>query len=103
MISFVTHTIRPWLVRIEKSISKNLLSDERQSYFAEFKIDGLLRGDIKSRYDAYAMAIQNKILNPNEARAFENLEPYDGGDVYENPNIQVKDDNDGSGAEDIQE
>jgi len=90
MISFVTHTIRPWLVRLEKSISKHLLADERQSYFAEFKVDGLLRGDIKSRYDAYAVSIQNTWMCPNEVRALENMDPREGGDVYENPNINVK-------------
>ena len=92
MISFVTHTLRPWLVRLEKSITKHLLADDRQNYFAEFKIDGLLRGDVKSRYEAYALAIQNTWMSTNEVRALENMNPREGGDVYENPNIQVKKD-----------
>ena len=96
MISFVVHTIRPWLVRIEKSISKHLLSDERQTYFAEFKIDGLLRGDSKSRAEFYASAIQNLWMNSNEVRALENMDPRKGGDVYENPNITVKDTGNGT-------
>lgn len=89
IISFVIHTIRPWLVRIEKSISKYLLSDERQNYFAEFLVDGLLRGDSKSRAEFYASAIQNEWMNSNEVRAKENLDPRPGGDVYQNPNVKT--------------
>ena len=93
MISFVTHTIRPWLVRLEKSISKHLLSEkDRPRYFAEFKVDGLLRGDTKSRYEAYAIARQNTWMNANEIRALENMDPRAGGDIYENPNVKVKKD-----------
>lgn len=105
MISFVTHTIRPWLVRLEKSISKYLLPEnEQQKRYAEFNVDGLLRGDYKTRMEGYALAIQNKIMNPNEARAKENMNPYEGGDEYENPNIQVKEQQNGNDGEtDIQE
>ena len=91
MISFVTHTIRPWIVRIEKSILKNLMSEaDQKKYYAEFKVDGLLRGDTKSRYESYALAIQNTWMSPNEARKYENMPPREGGDDYENPNITVK-------------
>jgi HK97 family phage portal protein len=89
-LSFVVHTIRPWVTRIEKSINVNLVSedDRKKGIFAEFKLDGLLRGDTASRYQAYALAIQNKIMNPNEVRSLENMNPYPGGEVYENPNVK---------------
>lgn len=93
-IDFVVHTIRPWLVRIEQCFNTRLLRENEADLFAEFKVDGLLRGDIKSRYDAYATAIQNKIMSPNEVRALENLNPYEGGDVYENPSITVNSEGD---------
>ena len=52
-LEFVIHTIRPWLVRWEQEIYRSLLTpQERKTYFAEFLVDGLLRGDIKSRYGA---------------------------------------------------
>jgi HK97 family phage portal protein len=89
-LEFVMHTLRPWLKRIEQAINRDLLADtERDEYFAEFLIDDLLRGDIKTRYAAYAIAIQNKIMNANEVRAIENRNPREGGEVYENPAIQV--------------
>lgn len=102
MISFTVHTIRPWLVRIEKSISKNLFTrQEQKTYYAEFSVDGLLRGDTKSRYEAYASAIQNTWMSVNEVRRLENLDPRDGGDEYKNPNITVGDDGNTTGEEDI--
>jgi len=49
----VTHTIRPWLVRIEQSIARDLLGpSERGTWYAEHLVDGLLRGDTLSRYQA---------------------------------------------------
>lgn len=87
MISFVMHTLRPWLVRIEQSINKNLLNEieRRNGFFTEHKIEGLLRGNIQSRYAAYAIGRQNEWLSANEIREFENLNPIEGGDEYKNP------------------
>ena len=59
-ISFAVHTIRPWLVRIEQSINRALFSDtEKGRFFVQFNIDGLMRGDYKSRMEGYAIARQN--------------------------------------------
>ncbi|MCG8430858.1 MAG: phage portal protein [Candidatus Omnitrophica bacterium] len=100
-LNFAVHTITPWLKRIEQSINMNLLSKkERRTYFAEFNMDGLLRGDIASRYSAYAIARQNKWMSANEVREKENMNHIPDGDVYENPNITVGD-NDEQGNEDI--
>jgi HK97 family phage portal protein len=89
-LEFVMHTLRPWLKRWEQAISRDLLApSERGEYFAEFLVDDLLRGDFKTRMDGYAILVQNKILNANEVRAKENMNPRPGGEVYENPSIQV--------------
>lgn len=83
-IEFVMHTIRPWLVRIEQTISRDLLSErERQlGLFVSHNVEGLLRGDSKSRYEAYASAITNGWMSRNEVRRLENLNPADGLDEY---------------------
>jgi hypothetical protein len=88
MLSFVTHTIRPWATRIEQSINKYLLSesDRKAGYYAEFKLDALLRGDTVSRYTAYSSALTNMWMTRNEVRSLENLDPVEGGDQFENPN-----------------
>jgi HK97 family phage portal protein len=79
-IGFVIHTIRPWLVRIEKAAQQQLIPErDKRKYFSEFLVDGLLRGDMKSRYDAYAIAREKGWMNADEIRALENLNPLPGG------------------------
>ncbi|MHB1453930.1 MAG: phage portal protein [Saccharofermentanales bacterium] len=85
-ISFVVHTIRPWLVRIEQSINKSLLMDpEKNEYFVSFVVEGLLRGDYASRMQGYSVGRQNGWLSGNDIRELENLNriPEElGGDLY---------------------
>ncbi|WP_040758950.1 phage portal protein [Sporosarcina newyorkensis] len=85
-ISFVVHTIRPWLVRIEQSINKALFTEEeREKYFVSFVVDGLLRGDYESRMKGYSIGIQNGFMSPNDVRSLENMNPIsdeEGGNIY---------------------
>ena len=85
-ISFVVHTIRPWLVRIEQSINKALFTEaEKEKYFVSFIVEGLLRGDYSSRMQGYAIGIQNGFMSPNDVRALENMNPIpeeEGGNFY---------------------
>ena len=85
-IEFVQHTVRPWLVRWEQSISRQLLDEkERLLYFAKFNVDGLLRGDYKSRMEGYAVGRQNGWLSINDIRRLEDMSlvPVEqGGDDY---------------------
>lgn len=90
-LSFMMHTVRPWAIRIEQSINRHLLSEkDRRKYFAEFQLDALLRGDLYSRYQAYAIARQNMWMSANEIRAKENMNPIEDGDKYENPNTTAQ-------------
>ena len=85
-IEFVQHTIRPWLVRWEQAISRSLLDEkERLLYFAKFNVDGLMRGDYKSRMEGYAIGRQNGWLSINDIRRLEDMSlvPVEqGGDDY---------------------
>ena len=82
-IEFVVHTMRPWLVRWEQSLSMSLLSDlDQKDYFFEFLVDALLRGDIAARSQAYRTFIEMGVYSPNEVREFENKNPVDGGDAH---------------------
>jgi len=82
-LEFVMHSLRPWLVRWEMTIAERLMTGaEREQYFAEFLVDGLLRGDITSRYAAYATGRQNGWLSANDIRRLENMNPVEGGDIY---------------------
>lgn len=85
-LEFVIHSLRPWLVRIEQEINRQLLQpSERGTYYAEHTVDGLLRGDIKSRNEAYAIGRNWGWLSANDIREMENLNPVDDGDVYLQP------------------
>lgn len=83
-ISFVIDSLRPWLVRWEQAMARDLL-EEDSKYFVEFLIEGLLRGDIASRYAAYNVGIQGGFLTRNEARERENLDPVEGADELLEP------------------
>ncbi|AQU06099.1 phage portal protein [Dehalococcoides mccartyi] len=81
-IEFVVHTMRPWFVNWEQEINRKLMWTLGDDYFAEFVVDGLLRGDTKSRYESYAIGRQWGWLSANDIRSLENMNPIKGGDEY---------------------
>ncbi len=85
-IGLVVYTLRPWLVNWEQEIRRKLLL-RSPDYFAEFLIDGLLRGDIAARYAAYAIGRNGGWLSADDIREMENMNPLpDGqGKVYLSP------------------
>lgn len=83
---FLTLTLAPWLAAWEGAIRRSLLSaDERKTVVVEFMTDAIARADMAARMEAYAKAITNGILSPNEVRAAENRPPYAGGDEFRRP------------------
>lgn len=82
MLWFLIFALRKWCVRIEQAVRKSLLSPvERLTLFAEFNMEGLLRGDSAQRAAFYASAGQNGWKTRNEIRQLENDPPMAGGDV----------------------
>lgn len=78
---FYKLNLRPYLERIESSVSANLFSaDESRQYEFEFDFDGLLRSDLKTRLEGYRTAVAGTILTPNEVRKMEGLPAIDGAD-----------------------
>lgn len=90
-ISFAVDTLRPWLVRWEQQLNRKVIRPkDRGRLFFEFNVDGILRGDLQSRYQSYSIARNWGWLSVNEIREKENLNPIDGGDVYMQPlNMQA--------------
>lgn len=77
---FVKHTILPYLRRWEQAVHKTLIPEQDQRfYYAEHNVEGLLRGDITSRYNAYQTALQNGWMCRDEVRALENFDAIPGG------------------------
>ncbi len=79
-IDFISVSMMPWFRRWEQAITRDLILVP-QTFFAEFLVEGLLRGDTKTRYEAYASAITNGWMTRNEARIKENLNPLQGLDT----------------------
>jgi HK97 family phage portal protein len=80
--SFLSFTILPRLRLWQGAVSRLLSEEEQQTYCPEFLVDELVKAEIAARFEAYAKAITNGILNPNEVRALENRPPYEGGDEF---------------------
>lgn len=90
---YVNYALLPRLVSFEYAIWKDLLTpEEKKRYYAKFAVGGLLRGNMTERFAAYQVAINSQILNPNEVRDLEDMNPYDGGDTYETRTSTVKQD-----------
>ena len=84
-IQFVTHTLRPFIEKLEWSYSR-LLPEQA---FLKFNVDGLLRGDFNSRISAYSTGLQSGFMSINDVRRIEDMTPVDGGDVYRVPLANV--------------
>lgn len=82
--TFVRWSLMPWVKRIEAAIESRLMSEEESSgRYVEFNLDGLMRGDLESRYKAYAIGRQWGWLSPDRICEKENMEPIgEGGDVF---------------------
>ena len=85
-LEFVKYTLEPWIIRWEQSLNRALLSKEQKNkYFFNFNVEGLLRGDYQSRMNGYAVARQNGWMSANDIRSLENMDlisAEDGGDLY---------------------
>jgi len=83
-IEFATDCVRPRLVRVERKINTDLIEPlkvgDGEEYYAEFDMSALLRGDLKSRFEAYSLGINAGFLTRQEARNAENLNPIEGLD-----------------------
>lgn len=77
---FLSYCLEPWLQSLEGAL-------RRAGFSVAFDRDDLTRADIGARATAYSSLIASRVINPNEARAWEGLPSYTGGDAFVNPNI----------------
>jgi len=84
-IGFVTYTLTPWITRLEWVARRGLLASVDRRLRYKVRVDGLQRGDTKSRYEGYAIGKQWGWLSTNDIRTLEDQDPVDGGDVYLQP------------------
>lgn len=87
-IEYVGDNLVPLAAMSEQQLELSLLSDaERDDYFIEYDMDGLLRGDQASRYKAYAIGRQWGWLSADDVRSRENMNnlPDGAGQIYVTP------------------
>ncbi|MBQ6737272.1 MAG: phage portal protein, partial [Synergistaceae bacterium] len=73
------------------AIWRDLLSDIEGDIQVKFNLEGLQRGAMSTRFEAYQKGVQMGVYSPNEIRELENMNPREGGDIYLTPmnmNIQ---------------
>lgn len=81
-IGFVTYSLRPWLTRLER-VTGRLITEPNNRL--RWNVDGLMQGDLKARYDAYAVGKQWGWLSTNDIKKREDEQPVEGGDSYLQP------------------
>jgi HK97 family phage portal protein len=87
-IEFVVHTLQPWLTCWEQAIKRDLFSGKAfETHDVGFVVAGLLRGDVASRYQAYATGRQWGWFSADDIRDFEDLNPLPEkqGETYLTP------------------
>lgn len=82
-LGFVTYTLEDHLTTWEETINRDLISED--DVYARFNRAALVKGDIKSRWDAYTKGLQWGVYSPNEIRSLEDQNPREGGDVFYDP------------------
>lgn len=82
-MEFVQYCLMPYLVRLEEEFNRKLLRhDEFGEYYFLFGLNGLLRGDAKTRSEYYKNMNLIGALSANEIRSLEDMNAYEGGDEY---------------------
>jgi hypothetical protein len=80
------YTATPIAKNTEGVIRRKLfLPSERDTYYAKFNVNAMMRGDFAARTAGYSVLINSGVLAPNEARALEDWNPYEGGDEFRVP------------------
>lgn len=82
---FVTFCLEDDLTMWEETINRDLIPAASSDLYAKFNRAALVKGDIKTRWDAYVRGLQWGVYSPNEVRALDDMNPREGGDIYYPP------------------
>jgi HK97 family phage portal protein len=78
-LQLVKHLIGQWAKAFEDELNLKLFGQRRRARKVKHNLDGLQRGDFKSRIEGLARAIMTGQLMPDEARALEDRPPAKDG------------------------
>lgn len=79
-LEYVTDTLQTWLIGWEQAIWHRLLTEtEKPRFYAEHITAALMRGDLKTRYEAYAIARNWGWMSADDVLEKENENPLPDG------------------------
>ncbi|MCB1516119.1 MAG: phage portal protein [Hyphomicrobiaceae bacterium] len=79
-LHLVKHLISGWAKALEDEMNLKLFGQSKRSRYVEHNLDGLQRGDFKSRMEGLARGVQSALITPNEGRDLDNRPALPGGD-----------------------
>jgi hypothetical protein len=91
-LAYLTNCLNRWLVHIEAACDRSLLTEKQrdsESHYFKFNTNALMRMDPLKQAEYLTKLIAATVISPNEAREKLDLNPYEGGDNYQNPAITV--------------
>ena len=81
-IQYVVDCLSPWLARWEQEIARKLFVGKSRGLYAKHNVNGLLRGDSKTRGEFYSELFGLGVLTTNDIRRLEDMDPVgDDGDA----------------------
>lgn len=78
-LQLVKHCIARWANAKEKQANLKIYGRGNRQFYLEHNLEGLMRGDLKSRAEAIAQKINSGQVTLNEARALDNRPELPGG------------------------
>jgi|GEM_PF-2133887 len=72
---YATYSVSPWCVRFERSLLADGDILTKPELYTRFLLDELFRADLKSRFEAHAIAVDKGIKSRSEIREQEDLDP----------------------------
>ncbi|WP_418186742.1 phage portal protein [Aliarcobacter lanthieri] len=78
-LSFVIYSLTPYLTRIEQCMQRDLLTEDerKQGYYIRHNLAGLLRGDMKTRFEVYDKAVKSGIYTLDDVLKLEDMNQLD--------------------------
>lgn len=86
-IEFIQGVMLPYVRMFEAAMERDLLTetDRRSGIVIRFNVDGALRGDFKTRQEGLKIMREAGVINPNDWREMENMNPIpeeQGGEEF---------------------
>jgi hypothetical protein len=99
-LAYLQNCLASWLQIWEQEAEVKLLTEAEQQkgYYLKFNDGALLRTDKQTTATIISTLRSASVINANEARSWLDMNPFEGGDSYENPNTTSGKKPDGAAA-----